>query len=71
MSITNYKGAIHDLILELFMVKDGYTVGQKLEHLKKVLPTKRYYDASDEQIYSTLEKTIKNPDYYKDEFDAN
>ena len=39
----NYKGDIHDLLLDFFMVKDGFNVGEKLEHLKKQLLEKRYY----------------------------
>ena len=65
MSVS-YKGAIHDLILELFMVKDGFTVGEKLEHLKKQLPEKRYYGSTDEQIYNTLLKVVKDTEYYSE-----
>ena len=68
MSVS-YKGAIHDLILELFMIKDGFTVGEKLEHLKKQLPTGRYYGASDEEIFNTLQATVKE-NYYGDEYNA-
>lgn len=65
MQSINFKGAIHDLLAELFSVKDGYTVGEKLEHLKKQLPSKRYYGTSDEDIYNALDKVVKT-DYYSD-----
>ncbi len=65
MSVTNYKGAIHDLLLEFFMVKDSFSIGEKLEHLRKQLPTKRFYYSTDEEIYDALEKTIK-VDYFSD-----
>lgn len=64
MSI-NFKGAIHDLIGDFLSIKDGYTVGEKIEHLRKQLPAKKFYDSTDEEIFSTLEKTIKT-DYYTD-----
>lgn len=65
MQSINFKGAIHDLIGELFFVKDGYTVGEKIEHLRKQLPAKRFYESTDEEIFSALEKTVKT-DYYTD-----
>ncbi len=65
MQSINYKGAIHDLLAEFFSVKDGYTIGEKLEHLKKQLPLKRYYGTSDEDIYDALGKAVKT-DYYSD-----
>ena len=65
MQSVNYKGAIHDLFAAFFSVKDGYTIGEKLEHLKKQLPLKRYYGTSDEDIYNVLDKVVKI-DYYSD-----
>lgn len=61
----NFKGAIHDLLLDFFMVKDGFSVGEKLTHLEKQLPKKKLYYASDEDIFGALEKIIKT-DYYTD-----
>ena len=66
----NYKGDIHDLLLDFFMVKDGFNVGEKLEHLKKQLPEKRYCGSTDEQIYNTLLKVVKDTEYYTDEPNA-
>ena len=63
----NYKGDIHDLLLDFFMVKDGFNVGEKLEHLKKQLPEKRYYGSSDKEIYDTLKKIVKDKEYYVEE----
>ena len=52
------------------MVKDGFNIGEKLEHLKKQLPEKRYYGSTDEQIYNTLLKVVKDTEYYTDELNA-
>jgi len=64
-TITNYKGAIHDLLVDFFMVKDGFSVGEKLTHLEKQLEKKKYFYASDEEIFSVLTEVIKT-DYYTD-----
>lgn len=65
----SYKGDIHDLLFEFFTVKDGFNIGEKLEHLRKELPNKRYYGSSDKEIYDTLKKVVKDKEYYTDEFD--
>lgn len=66
MQSVNFKGAVHDLLLEFFMVKDGFSIGEKFTHLEKQLPKKKFYYSSDEEIYNTLETIIKS-DYYSDE----
>lgn len=63
MQTVNYKGAIHDLLLDFFMVKDGFSVGEKMTHLEKQMK-KRFFYATDEEIYNALEKVIKDKEYY-------
>lgn len=67
MSVTNFKGAIHDQLLEFFSVKDGYSIGEKLTHLEKQLGKKKFFYAQDEEIFDALNGTIKDNDYYIDE----
>ena len=63
MQSISFKGAIHDLLGELFLIKDGFSIGEKLTHLEKQLPKKKLFYASDEEIHNALEK-IKKTDYY-------
>ena len=62
----NFKGAIHDLLLDFFMVKDGFSVGEKLTHLEKQLEKKKLYYSSDEEIFNALENIVKDNEYYKE-----
>lgn len=68
MSKVKYEGAIHDLIGDLFAINDGYTIGMKLEHLVRSLPTRFFYYSTDEEIHATLKDILKTKDYYKDEY---
>lgn len=61
-----YKGAIVELLSELFMIKDNFTVGQKITQIEKTAK-KKFYDMSDEDLYNTLTSLI-NTDYYTDEY---
>lgn len=65
MQTVNFKGAIHDKLLDLFMVKDKFSIGEKLTHLEKIMK-KRFFYATDEEIYNALSEAIKS-DYYSDE----
>lgn len=67
MSIVNFKGAIHDQLLEFFSVKDGYSIGEKLTHLEKQLGKKKFFYAQDEEIFDALNNTIKDKEYFIDE----
>lgn len=60
------EGVIYEMLYELLMVNDNFTVGQKLTQLEKKAKN-RFYNMSDEEIYNTLKDTIKE-DYYSDEF---
>lgn len=65
MQTVNFKGSIHDRLYEFFAVKDKFSVGEKLTHLEKIMK-KRFFYASDEEIYNALTEAIKT-DYYTDE----
>lgn len=60
------KGAIIELLEDFFMIKDNFTVGQKITQIEKTAK-KRFYDMSDEDIYNALTTIIKT-DYYTDEY---
>jgi hypothetical protein len=64
MQTINFKGAIHDSLLNLFMIKDGFSIGEKMQQLEKQMK-KRFFYASDEEIYNGIETLLKS-DYYED-----
>lgn len=65
----NLQGAIVEMFTDLFMIKDGFSAGEKLTQIEKTAK-KRYYNMSDEELYNALKETI-NQDYFTDEFDAD
>lgn len=62
MQSINFKGAIHDSLLDLFMIKDGFSIGAKMQQLEKQMK-KRFFYASDEEIYNAINVLLKT-DYY-------
>lgn len=59
------NGIILELITDLFMVQDGFTVGEKLAQVEKTAGSK-FCSMSNDELYESLKTTIKT-DYYSDE----
>lgn len=51
-----YIGNIYHIFLEILQKKDGFTVGEKLTAIEKELPNKKFFYASDKEIYEAMEK---------------
>ena len=62
------EGAILELITDLFIIDDGFSVGEKLTQIEKTAK-KRFYDMTNEDIYNALVE-VNNSEYYQDEYDA-
>lgn len=62
----NLQGAIAELLTDLFMINDGFSAGGKLTEVEKKMK-KRFFDASEEEIYNALRQTVSS-DYYSDTF---
>lgn len=67
MSTINFQGAIMEQLTELFLVDDGFSAGEKLTHLEKQLERKKFFYASDQEIYEKLSEILKTKNYYQDD----
>ena len=54
--MTPYLGNIHNMIFDVFQKKDGFSVGEKFTAIEKLLPSKKYFYASDKELYEAMEK---------------
>ena len=63
--MSKYVGAIYDELSEIQMIKDNFTVGQKLAQIEKTA-NKRFIDMSDLELYDAIQK-MRKEDYYSDE----
>lgn len=57
----NYKGNVYNLLFEVFQKKDGFSVGEKFTAIEKLLPQKKYFTATDQEIYEATEKYKLSP----------
>lgn len=62
------EGVILELITDLFIIDDGFSVGEKLTQIEKTAK-KRFYDMTNEDLYKVLVE-VNNSEYYQDEYDA-
>jgi hypothetical protein len=67
MSVKNLEGVIHEELFKLFLIRDGFSVGEKLTQIEKTAK-KRFYNMSNEELYDALRETIK-VDYFSDTFE--
>ena len=61
-----YSGYFYKELPKLLMIKDDFSLGQKLTLIEKE-SKKRFISMSDEEIYNTLKSLIDTRDYYLDE----
>ena len=61
-----YSGYFYKDLPKLLIVKDNFTLGEKLTQIEKTA-NKKFINMSDEEIYSTLKKLVDTKDYYIDE----
>ena len=61
-----YSGYFYKDLPKLLIVKDNFTLGQKLTQIEKTA-NKKFIDMSDEEIFNTLKKLVDTKDYYIDE----
>ena len=57
----NYKGNIHHILFEILQKKDGFSVGEKLTAIEKLLESKKLFNSNDQQIYEAMEKYRDEP----------
>ena len=55
-----YIGNIYNVFLKVLSKKDGFSVGEKITHLEKMMGKKMFY-ATDQEIYSAMEKYTIEP----------
>jgi len=59
--MNQYLGNIHNILFDVFQKKDGFSVGEKFMAVEKLLPQKKYFNATDQEIYEAMEKYKATP----------
>lgn len=57
----NYKGNINAIFYDFLSVDDGFSAGEKLTAIEKLLPRKKLFYATDKEIYEAMEKYVNTP----------
>jgi hypothetical protein len=63
----NLEGVIHEELFKLFLIRDGFSVGEKLTQIEKTAK-KRFYNLTNDELYNALIETNKT-DYFSDTFE--
>lgn len=67
----NYRGNVYATLFDVFQKKDGFSVGEKFTAIEKLLPQKKYFTATDQEIYEAMENyklsTIEEDEKLTDE----
>lgn len=63
----NLEGVIHEELFKLFLIRDGFSVGEKLTQVEKTAK-KRFYNMTNDELYNALMETNRT-DYFSDTFE--
>jgi hypothetical protein len=63
----NLEGVIHEELFKLFLIRDGFSVGEKLTQIEKTAK-KRFYNLTNDELYNALMETNRT-DYFSDTFE--
>lgn len=65
-----YIGNIYNIFLDVLSKKDGFSVGEKLTAVEKLLNKKRNFYSTDKEIYEAMEKYVKQDEDIDEPFET-
>ena len=65
-----YIGNIYNIFLDVLSKKDGFSVGEKLTAVEKLLNKKRNFYSTDKEIYEAMEKYVKQDEDTDEPFET-